>query len=335
MNIENKLVSVVVPVYNVEKYIERCVESLIAQDHALLEIILVDDGTKDNSGKIIDSLAEKDSRIRVIHKTNGGVSSARNAGLEIANGEYVVFVDGDDYVDKDYVSYFLTLAVNNECDIAMNLKNHTYKPADVKQDNQRVISALTAMEYIYTGEIFVAVWNKMYKMSFLRNNGLIFDTDYWYGEGMLFNISCLQFVDKVAVGEKMVYHQVFNPDSAMRKFNLESNHCGMRSMEKQKALWQKSNKEVENAWNYHYRCFYATILYGLVQSGMVKDNLDEYKLCIKKLRSNLSIPLKARIGLKNKIIQIALFMCPVTLARWSAYRTKRIAQQMIINDKRG
>ena len=278
MNIENKLVSVVVPVYNVEKYIERCVESLIAQDHSLLEIILVDDGTKDNSGKIIDSLAEKDSRIRVIHKTNGGVSSARNAGLEIANGEYVVFVDGDDYVDKDYVSYFLALSVNNECDIAMNLNNHTYKSADVKQDNQRVISALTAMEYIYNGEIFVAVWNKMYKMSFLRNNGLIFDTDYWYGEGMLFNISCLKFVDKVAVGEKMVYHQVFNPDSAMRKFNLESNHCGMRSMEKQKALWLKSNKEVENAWNYHYRCFYATILYGLVQSDMVKDNLDEYKL---------------------------------------------------------
>ena len=127
MNVERTLVSIIVPVYNVEKYIERCVKSLIAQEHNNIEIILVDDGTKDNSGKIIDSLAVTDSRIKVIHKTNGGVSSARNAGLEIAKGDYVVFVDGDDYVDSDYVSYFLKLAVENGCDIAMNLKNYTYK----------------------------------------------------------------------------------------------------------------------------------------------------------------------------------------------------------------
>ena len=328
MSVEHTLVSIIVPVYNVEKYIERCVKSLIAQEHNNIEIILIDDGTKDNSGKIIDSLAVTDSRIKVIHKTNGGVSSARNAGLKIAKGDYVVFVDGDDYVDSDYVSYFLKLAVENGCDIAMNLKNHTYKSSASNKDKKCVIDALTAMEYIYTGKIFVAVWNKIYKASLLKEHNLKFDTDYWYGEGMLFNIACLQYVDKIAVGERMVYHQVFNPDSAMRSFNLKSNHCGMRSMEKQRSIWLKSNIAVEYAWKYHYRCFYATILYGLVQSDMVQDNLDEYKLCLKKLRIDLFIPMRANIGLKNKIIQLGLFVCPVTMAKRSARRAQKIISSL-------
>lgn len=86
------------------------------------------------------------------------------------------------------------------------------------------------------GRYFVAVWNKIYKMSFLRDNDILFDEKIWYGEGMLFNIDCLQFVDRVAVGEKCVYHQVSNPNSAMRKFNVNSNLCGIKSLEIQKSI---------------------------------------------------------------------------------------------------
>lgn len=96
-----KLVSIIVPVYNVEKYIDKCVRSLLKQDYGNIEVILVDDGSPDKSGYIIDRLKEEDNRIVVIHQENHGVSSARNAGMAVASGEYITFVDGDDWVDQD------------------------------------------------------------------------------------------------------------------------------------------------------------------------------------------------------------------------------------------
>ena len=95
------LISIIIPVYNVEKYLERCVKSVINQTYKNLEIILVDDGAKDNSGKMCDELSKLDSRIKVIHKENGGLSDARNFGLKIATGDYIGFVDSDDYIADD------------------------------------------------------------------------------------------------------------------------------------------------------------------------------------------------------------------------------------------
>ena len=97
------LVSIIVPVYNVEKYVEECVQSLLTQSYKKLEIILVDDGSLDKSGEICDNLSLKDNRIKVLHKKNGGLSDARNHGIDVATGKYVMFVDSDDIVDRDIV----------------------------------------------------------------------------------------------------------------------------------------------------------------------------------------------------------------------------------------
>ena len=108
------LISVIVPVYNAEKYLVRCVNSILNQTYGNLEVILVDDGAKDNSGAMCDEYARKDSRIRVVHKENGGLSSARNAGIDIATGEYFGFVDSDDWIEPETYETMLSLAVNNE-----------------------------------------------------------------------------------------------------------------------------------------------------------------------------------------------------------------------------
>lgn len=94
------LLSIIVPIYNVEQYLERCIESIINQTYKNLEIILVDDGSKDNSGTIADTYASKDNRIKVIHKENGGLSDARNHGLDQAKGKYIIFIDSDDFIDS-------------------------------------------------------------------------------------------------------------------------------------------------------------------------------------------------------------------------------------------
>jgi len=115
----NDLISLVVPVYNVEMYLERCIESILNQDYKNLEIILVDDGSTDSSGKICDKYKKRDNRIRVIHKSNGGLSSARNCGIKNAHGVYISFIDSDDWITNDYVSCLYNLSVEYSSDISI------------------------------------------------------------------------------------------------------------------------------------------------------------------------------------------------------------------------
>ena len=127
----NKLVSVIVPVYNVEKYLERCINSIIQQSYNNLEIILIDDGSTDASGKICDEYKEKDDRIIVIHKENGGLSDARNAGIKIFTGEYVTFIDSDDYVSKNMVSNMLDILEKSSCRIVQVENQYQKLMADI------------------------------------------------------------------------------------------------------------------------------------------------------------------------------------------------------------
>lgn len=313
---QNKLVTVIVPIYNVDKFIKRCVTSIIQQDYRNIEIILIDDGSTDNCPDIIDNLAKEDERIIAIHKKNGGVSSARNVGLKHANGEYVIFIDGDDWVEKDYVSYFLNMVLQYNCEIGMNKNNYSSenRKSCKSCDCNTIIKSEKVIEWIYLGDIFVAVWNKIYKMDFLRKNNISFNNEIWYGEGMLFNIECLQFVDKVAIGEKCVYHQVSNPNSAMRNFNLKSNLCGIKSLDIQKSLWKKSNESIENAWRYHKYNFNRSIIEGLVRSDGISDNKYIYKTCVQNLRKDIHIAFKVERTIKKKIYWICYYICPFLMA---------------------
>ena len=114
---EKKLISVIVPVYNVEAYLERCVDSILKQTYKELEIILVDDGATDSSGELCDQLAKKDDRIIVIHKKNGGLSDARNAGIDASRGEYLSFIDSDDFIHPMFMEVLLQLCETTQCNI--------------------------------------------------------------------------------------------------------------------------------------------------------------------------------------------------------------------------
>lgn len=127
MSSQNVLVSVIVPVYNVEKYLIRCVESLLTQSYRNLEIILVNDGSQDNSGQICDSFKALDQRVVVVHKMNGGLSSARNAGLDTASGKYVSFIDGDDYITPTMIENMVRLMEEHNCQISITGRFDKYE----------------------------------------------------------------------------------------------------------------------------------------------------------------------------------------------------------------
>ena len=173
-------ISIIVPVYNVEKYLEKSVNSILNQTYKNLEIILVDDGSKDNSGKIADDLSKNDERIKVIHKENGGLSSARNEGMKVVTGDYIAFLDSDDCIVPDFYEYLYNLIKKYDCDIAqgrflrineelMDNSNEIIENENSKiKIKEEVLTNKEALEVLYgikEGPYIqeVVVWNKLYK----------------------------------------------------------------------------------------------------------------------------------------------------------------------------
>ena len=184
----SSLITVIVPIYKVEKYLNKCVNSIIDQTYKNLEIILVDDGSPDNCGAICDDYAKKDSRIKVVHKENGGLSDARNAGYEFANGEYVCFIDSDDYISKDFIQVlYETMARENsdivECDIVRF--NEDEEVGTVEATSQVVTyDTVEAMENLIEEKDFHQhVWNKLYKsdiaLTVKFEKGKLNEDEFW------------------------------------------------------------------------------------------------------------------------------------------------------------
>lgn len=168
-----ELISVIVPIYNVEQFLPRCIDSLLNQDCKNFELILVDDGSIDKCGAICDRYAKNDSRIKVIHKPNGGLSDARNAGLEIATGEFIAFVDSDDWVASNYLSTMLEILKISGSDICECEVLKTEGEVDIcddTPDSMQVYSAEAALKQLICDSVFHQyVWNKLYKRSCLED----------------------------------------------------------------------------------------------------------------------------------------------------------------------
>ena len=173
---KHPLISIIVPVYNVEEYLPRCVESILAQTYKNLEIILVDDGSTDHSGEICDAYRGKDARIRVIHKKNGGLSDARNAGLDIMTGEYVACIDSDDFVSPFFISNLWIALDKSESDMASSWFVEYYN-GDIVPSAQEVelakVKELSREKYfeklLYQDGVEISAWGKLYKSEYYQN----------------------------------------------------------------------------------------------------------------------------------------------------------------------
>lgn len=217
------LISVIVPVYNVEKYLPQCIDSILNQTEKNLEIILVDDGSLDNSGKICDEFSKKDDRIVVIHKKNNGLSSARNAGLEIAKGNYIGFVDSDDWLDKSMYEVLLKLLKENNSDISCCDFFKTANSNDsIPHIDNEIINSYNNIESLnnfYNGLYTqtVVAWNKLYKRELFK------DISYPVGkihedEGTTYKL--YYKANKITYTNRPLYYYRITPNSiTTSKFN--------------------------------------------------------------------------------------------------------------------
>lgn len=213
----NKIkISVIVPIYSVEKYLPKCIESIQNQSLRDIEIILVDDGSLDKSGLIADEYSKLDERINVIHKKNGGLSSARNEGILLAKGEYISFIDSDDWIEKDMLKDMLDLALVNDIDIAISgvIVEYSIEGRQIMNNIKENIIVKDKCEIgktfwkLQEGKLSNYAWNKIYRTSFIKNEGLSFIEDSMPAEDILFNLTAFSKAKSIAVLSKAYYHYI-------------------------------------------------------------------------------------------------------------------------------
>ena len=299
-------ISIIVPIYKVEKYIDKCIESIVCQTYSNLEIILVDDGSPDGCPQICDEYAKKDDRIKVIHKKNGGLSEARNYGIEIATGNYITFVDSDDYVSNDYIEYLYNLSINNMADISIVLPQIFFESDDNVRINKKdecikkYDSRNALITMLYQREFDTSAWGKLYKKE-------LFD-DVRFPVGKLYeDISTVYKTilksNIVVYSNQRKYFYLKRKDSIMGQTFKERD---MDYIYQAENMYDNVKRLNDNELECAARCRLINANFSILKKigflNLKDKNLIEIKKNIRKIRKNIILCKKSRVKTKIAIL---------------------------------
>lgn len=227
------LVSIVVPIYNCERYIKKCMDTILSQTYTNIEVIVVDDGSTDKSGEVCDTMSTLDNRVKIIHKRNGGVSSARNYGLKQAQGQYICFIDSDDFIQKDYIETLVSKIGDMDCvSTGRTIVDESGKiPLEqVEFQNKKILGHENILKaYENSSEFrqsFFGPWCKLYRSDIAKH--CLFDEELVSGEDIVFNLGYLKETDNVALCDYTGYYLRKNcysaTNTATMKYSPRSEH---------------------------------------------------------------------------------------------------------------
>lgn len=278
------MISVIVPIYNVEKYLDKCVESIVNQTYRDLEIILVDDGSPDNCPAMCDEWAKKDDRIKVIHKENGGLSSARNAGLDVALGEFITFADSDDYLYNQSFEYMLNAIQEYEADIAMCSTVSIDHKGNLISKNDLNRNAVYSAEEIVENFVIplnTSVWNKLFRSDCIANyrfpNGKVHGEDLVFITKLISAKTRLVTTDYIGYCYKKNPNSITNSDFSEKRF--DEVECKDISYDNLISAFPKY-KEHALVWKFKARLNLCHAL-SLINSNDFTDKEKEYKYWLK------------------------------------------------------
>lgn len=289
---KNDLISIIIPVYKVEKYLEKCIESVLKQTYTNLQIILVDDGSPDNCGKICDEYAKKDSRIEVIHKVNGGLSDARNVGIAKAKGKYIGFVDSDDYIKEDMYEILINLIKEYDADVSICNLYDVIDGKEYIRNNENGIQEYSRLEILkevlLDKNIQSYAWNKLYKKE------LFDEIKYPIGKkyediGTTFYV--FEKCNKIVVTSKPEYYYLKRSDSLVNNVT-ESTVLDYTDIIIQRYLYtQKNIEELRKYNNYYLAKTLITAhndieLLGSISEKMQEKYKDLYNLVYNIMKNN-------------------------------------------------
>ena len=300
------MISVIVPVYNVEKYLERCVKSIVAQTYKDLEILLIDDGSTDKSGKMCDDFQQTDSRIKVFHKQNGGLSDARNYGIEHSAGEFISFVDSDDYIDEKMLETLHRLITENDADLAVCSAMDVFEGKEVtpvKEIKEFNLNKVESYKYMLRGDGIPSACNKLYKRQTVGN--VRFPVGKLYEDGF-FTPQILKKVEKTAVTSKPMYYYFRRADSIttkpFRKGDLDVIEAYDKCVKQVKELCPEALPYAE----FRYRNAYFNVLDKMLMRDDCKE-IPEYKQVVKYLKKHtVQIVKDPGFGKMRRIAAVAL-----------------------------
>lgn len=316
-------VSVITPFYNALPFLRQSVQSVLAQSLREIELILVDDGSNDGSGELADTLAKEDARVRVLHQPNRGVSAARNAGLAAASGEYIGFVDADDYVSAPMYQALYTLAKKHGADIvtagltavdAAGNTDHTEPPPTPAGTvlGSAEIGDMTAS--MHHSGCFQYIWRGIFSNRLIVDNAIRFDEEIAIGEDTLFCMHCYLTAERAVSSENTDYHYRLNPAGAMKAKYKPLLH---RSLEKQytgkKALCERFAPEKLPLWRADCARYNLTALLPLLTGNLYRNRAKGCYAAMKKIArsSMIAEPLKEfDIGsLRSKSLDYTALAC--------------------------
>lgn len=315
MKQDKSLVSVVVPVYNTENFLAECIDSIVAQTHKNIEIILVNDGSTDQSGKICDNYAAVDERIEVVHQENHGVSSARNAGIDCANGDYITFIDADDVIHRDFVKYLyedmlkynattITTAAKDADSRNQELLDVTVKDAEIL-----VLSINDTMRELYRGKL-EGTRNgvQMFNLKMLNDNKIRYDEKMAIGEDFDFFARAILASNKVVVDKRRMYYYRSNPNSAMLQSFNQKQFDAIKNVENIGRNVENNIPGLREAID--NMVFSDAVFYGSKVVAVRKKWAKEYceiALYIKKYRFAVLTSSQAKLNTKIKALITMIF----------------------------
>ncbi len=313
------LISVIVPVYNVEAYLRKCIESILKQTYSNLEVILINDGSKDKCGEICEEYRKKDKRIKVIHKVNEGLSEARNTGIINATGKYITFVDSDDYIDDCYVELLYKTIILYGADISIASHRILYENRCIdKSTNEEFCadSKLILEKILYDDGIDISTWGKLYKIELFNN--IKFPKGRFY-EDSATTYKLIDISSNIAVLSKAVYNYVMRKNSISKsKFSKKKLDLITSTKEMTDFIINKY-PELTNACNRRLMYAYLSTLTQLAQSKETNKQIE--KELLDYIRKNRQVVLKdKRIPKRDRLgIYASIFGLGFYKFTWNCY----------------
>ena len=321
----NKKVSIIVGIYNSSEFLRKGLDSLRNQTWTNIEVIMMDDGSTDKSGAICDEYAEIDSRFIAIHKKNSGVCDSRNKGLEIATGDYVCLMDGDDWFATDFVEYMLSLVEKTQA--KMVLSDEVFTTRDQAQneiDYVKVWNSTDAIKSIIYPYMTLGPWNKLYSMELIRKNNIRFP-EHWFGETLHFASEVAYYSGKVGVGHRRVYYyRLNNVSSGTTQYDVG---CRLLSLDNGKKLLDtkfSNEKEVIYAIKWRIYVDHFNLIMNIIGSEKKIEYIKEYKVAKKYLQRNCILTfLRSEVDYKEKVKILLMALFPVQFSIWKIRRNKK------------
>lgn len=316
----SELVSVIVPAYNVGKFIRKCLCSIMEQTYSNLEIIVINDGSTDDTKTIIKDLLHVDKRIIFIDRENKGVSASRNEGISVAKGAWLVFVDGDDYLASDYVEHMLDIANTTGAEFCMST-NCFKSDSDKQVENVSIISCSSdeATSLLLSEKVDVGCWNKMFKKELLERTGIRFDTCLFYGEGLYFITNLSESANNVGISNKYVYYyRQDNNTSATKHFDVEKIVNGWLALDYIEKKLSSDMPLSKRMLIQHRYLFSFTAIKKIIDSNTKSENRQLFKFHLRNIRKNFFSFLRNKT--LSKKYKIRLFICCISPCILPVYR---------------